>query len=584
MATSTHPPIISCTNKNNISFSTKSSPLNFSRRPSQIFLNPSRAIKIRSEGRENPETDSLSWAKVDRRNVLLGLGGLYAASSSNPFALAAPIPAPDIHKCGTAIISNTDPEKEVPYSCCPPFLGPSVDYKIPTFSKLNVRPAAHAVDDDYLNKYKTAIQKMKDLPADDPRNFYQQANVHCAYCNKAYQLNDKPYQIHYTWLFFPFHRWYLYFYERILQSLIDDPTFTLPYWNWDNPQGMILPEIFDDDESSPLYDKSRNQDHRKGYVMDLAYAGEETKASEFQTVKNNLAVMYRQMLTNAPCPLLFFGKPLRNDNDFEHSGMGTIENVPHNSIHRWVGDPTEPHHEDMGNFYSAAKDPVFYCHHSNVDRMWTLWKTLGGNRKDIADPDWLQTEFLFYDETKTLVTVKVADCVDNEKLGYTFQKMPTPWENFKPTRKRKTKLRSSTASVPPSTTAFPANLCNITTLYVTRASTSKTASQEELLDLELEYDDTQFIRFDVFVNEDYDVNTVELDRVEYAGSFSNLAHVHKPHITTSSTTKTTFSLAISELLQDSGLQDDDKILVCLVPRAGGCYLNVNKASTQIVDC
>nr|GLL44059.1 catechol oxidase B, chloroplastic-like [Ipomoea trifida] len=430
MATSTHSKI-SCTK--NISFSTKSSPLNFSR-PSQIFLNPSRAaarrrgdVKIRcaasSEGRENP--DSLSEAKLDRRNVLLGLGGLYGAynlaGGSNPFALADPIPAPDISKCGTAIISNST--DEVPYSCCPPFDGTFVDYKIPTFSTLNCRPAAHAVDEDYLNKYKTAIQKMKELPADDPRNFYQQANVHCAYCNGAYQLNDKSYQIHFTWLFFPFHRWYLYFYERILQSLIDDPTFTLPYWNWDNPQGMILPEIFDDDESSPLYDQYRNQDHRNGYVLDLAYAGEENTANDFQKVKNNLAVMYRQMLTNAPCPLLFFGKPLRADNDSENSGMGTIENVPHNSIHRWVGDPRTAHNEDMGNFYSAAKDPVFYCHHSNVDRMWTLWKTLGGDRKDIPDTDWLQTEFLFYDETKTLVKVKVADCLDNERLGYTFQRV-----------------------------------------------------------------------------------------------------------------------------------------------------------------
>nr|GMD75794.1 polyphenol oxidase E, chloroplastic-like [Ipomoea batatas] len=571
MATSTHPPIISCTN--NVSFSTKSSPRNFSR-PSQILLNPSRAVarrgdvKIRcaaspegAEGRQSP--DSLSSAKLDRRNVLLGLGGLYGAynlaGGSNPFALADPIPAPDISKCGTAIISNST--DEVPYSCCPPFDGTFVDYKIPTFSTLNCRPAAHAVDEEYLNKYKTAIQKMKELPADDPRNFYQQANVHCAYCNGAYQLNDK----------------YLYFYERILQSLIDDPTFTLPYWNWDNPQGMILPEIFDDDESSPLYDQYRNQDHRNGYVLDLAYAGEENTANDFQKVKNNLAVMYRQMLTNAPCPLLFFGKPLRADNDSENSGMGTIENVPHNSIHRWVGDPRTAHNEDMGNFYSAAKDPVFYCHHSNVDRMWTLWKTLGGNRKDIPDTDWLQTEFLFYDETKTLVKVKVADCLDNERLGYTFQDMPTPWKNFKPTRKRKGKLKRTAKSVSASTSVLPATLDKITTFYVTRSSTSTPAGKEELLDLDLEYDDTQFIRFDVFLNEDEEVNTKELDRIEYAGSFSNLPHVHDD-TSTSKVTTSTFSLAISELLQDLGLQGDDKILVTLVPKAGGKLAALSSAS------
>ncbi|MFS7947023.1 putative catechol oxidase [Helianthus anomalus] len=40
---------------------------------------------------------------------------------------------------------------------------------------------------------------------------------------------DIEIQIHNSWLFFPFHRWYLYFYERILGKLINDPTFALPF-------------------------------------------------------------------------------------------------------------------------------------------------------------------------------------------------------------------------------------------------------------------------------------------------------------------------------------------------------------------
>nr|GME20875.1 polyphenol oxidase E, chloroplastic-like [Ipomoea batatas] len=374
------------------------------------------------DGHKNPlpSSENISDRKIDRRNVLLGLGGLYGAYTVDPFALAAPVPAPDITKCGTATISFS--EDKVPYSCCPPFYGTISDYTVPSFTRLNVRPAAHTVSKSYIRKYKTAIKKMKELPCDDPRNFYQQANVHCAYCNGAYQLAGQAYDIHPSWLFFPFHRWYLYFYERILQSLINDPTFALPYWNWDNPPGMYFPEIFDDDESSPLYDEFRNQEHRGRFLMDLAYAGQDLAAKEPQIVKNNLAIMYRQMVTNAPCPLLFFGAALRADG-YGPSGPanGTVVNVPHNSVHRWVGDPRTEHNEDMGNFYSAAKDPVFYCHHSNVDRMWTIWKTLGGKRMDIDDPDYLNSEFLFYDENKNLVKVKIGDSLDIEKLGYKFQ-------------------------------------------------------------------------------------------------------------------------------------------------------------------
>jgi len=36
--------------------------------------------------------------------------------------------------------------------------------------------------------------------------------------------------------------------------------------------------------------------------------------------------------------------------------------------------------------------------------MWDLWKKIpGGKRKDFEDPDWLNSEFLFWDENKELV-------------------------------------------------------------------------------------------------------------------------------------------------------------------------------------
>ncbi|KAF0918949.1 hypothetical protein E2562_027500 [Oryza meyeriana var. granulata] len=50
------------------------------------------------------------------------------------------------------------------------------------------------------------------LPRTDPRSFYQQANIHCAHCTGTYWQVGYPelaVQIHYSWLFFPFHRAYI---------------------------------------------------------------------------------------------------------------------------------------------------------------------------------------------------------------------------------------------------------------------------------------------------------------------------------------------------------------------------------------
>ncbi|CAH9103993.1 unnamed protein product [Cuscuta europaea] len=587
---------ISCTATTNPIFASNSYHLH---KPSKLLLNPNPPRHRRSkltcaassskDQTPSPEKNISPDMTLDRRNVLLGLGGLYGAynlSFSGGGALARPVPPPEIKKCGKAIISNSN-GAYVPYSCCPPSSDTIVDYKLPEFSKLNVKPAAHTVDAEYLEKYKTAVQKMKELPHDDPRSWYQQANVHCAYCNEAYTLSDgvTTYQIHNSWLFFPFHRWYLYFHERILQSLINDPTFALPYWNWDNPRGMFIPEIFDDPDSS-LYDKgNRDLINTKDYVVDLSYSPNSVDTygkKELLTVRNNLAIMYRQMM-GTTSPTLFFGHVLRGEGYDGKSGGGSIESGAHTAMHLWVGNRENTYREDMGNFYSAANDPLFYCHHGNVDRMWSIWKTLPGKRRhDCSDPDYLQSEFLFYDENKDLVKVKVQDCLDHSKLGYTYQPMPTPWEKCRPTWKKKAVLKSTKKSFPPASNILPTNLKHTITFTVMRPNIDRSQQEkedvDEILELGLKYDETKYIGFDVFLNEDNECTSSELDRPEYVGNFSNLAHTHKKG---DDPKEVKFNLALTELLEDLGLESERCISVTLVPKCDGEFLTITEATLSL---
>ncbi|XP_049361826.1 polyphenol oxidase B, chloroplastic [Solanum verrucosum] len=570
-------------------------------KPSQLFLHGKRnktfkvSCKVSNSGDQNQNIETNS---VDRRNVLLGLGGLYGVANAIPLAASAtPIPSPDLKTCGRATISDGP---LVPYTCCPPPMPTNFDtipyYKFPSMTKLRIRPPAHAVDEEYIAKYNLAISRMKDLDKTDPLNplgFKQQANIHCAYCNGAYIIGGKELQVHNSWLFFPFHRWYLYFYERILGKLIDDPTFALPYWNWDHPKGMRLPPMFDR-EGTSIYDERRNQQVRNGTVMDLGSFGDKVQTTQLQLMSNNLTLMYRQMVTNAPCPLLFFGAPYVLGNNVE--APGTIENIPHIPVHIWAGTvrgSTFPngdtsYGEDMGNFYSAGLDPVFYCHHGNVDRMWNEWKAIGGKRRDLSEKDWLNSEFFFYDENKKPYRVKVRDCLDAKKMGYDYAPMPTPWRNFKPKTKASVG-KVNTTTLPPVNKVFPlTKMDKAISFSINRPASSRTQQekneQEELLTFDnIKYDNRGYIRFDVFLNVDNNVNANELDKAEFAGSYTSLPHVHRVG-ENDHTATVTFQLAITELLEDIGLEDEETIAVTLVPKKGGEGISIENVEIKLLDC
>ncbi|KAF2305141.1 hypothetical protein P3X46_033300 [Hevea brasiliensis] len=515
-----------------------------------------------------------------RRDVLIGLGGFYGTTTlGDPFAFAKPVSAPDLTKCGKADF----PAGAKPTNCCPPPSTKILDFKLPSSnSPLRIRPAAHLVDDSYIAKYSKAIERMKALPDDDPRSFKQQANVHCAYCDGAYQqvgFPDLDLQIHNSWLFFPFHRYYLYFYEKILGKLIDDPTFALPYWNWDSPKGMRLPALYANPKS-PLYDHYRNKNHQPPTLVDLDYNGTENPTSNQAQLSSNLTIMYRQMVSNGKTAKLFFGSSYRAGDETD-PGAGSIENIPHGPVHLWTGDNTQPNLEDMGNFYSAGRDPIFFSHHSNVDRMWTIWKTLGGKKRtEFADPDWLDAAFLFYDENANLVRVKVRDCIDTKQLGYVYQEVDIPWLKSKPTPRRLTKKvanvfhhhghaaqAAETQNLTP-LSSFPLVLDKVIRTMVRRPKKSRSKQEkeeeEEILVVDgIELDRDAVVKFDVYVNDEDDLQSGP-DNSEFAGSFVNVPHVHKH----GKKMKTCLRLGITDLLEDLGAEDDDSVVVTLVPKYG----------------
>jgi tyrosinase len=74
----------------------------------------------------------------------------------------------------------------------------------------------------------------------------------------------------------------------------------------------------------------------------------------------------------------------------------------------------------------AARDPIFWLHHCNIDRLWEHWRALGGGRSNpTTDDTWMDTVFTFYDENGNKVMLTGADVLDTQnQLGYRYDDLP----------------------------------------------------------------------------------------------------------------------------------------------------------------
>ena len=190
-----------------------------------------------------------------------------------------------------------------------------------------------------------------------------------------------------------------------------------------------MPKLYNN-KNSPMYDKLRSKLHQppKTIILDYNEKSDKKIRPEVQ-IEDNLSIMYKQMYPNDKTAEQFLGCPLRGGENPE-TGAGSIENIPHNSVHNWTSSADTKNGEDMGALYAVGRDPIFFAHHANVDRIWFLWSKLGGKRANFKDKDWLESGFVFHNENKELVRVYIKDCLDTRNLGYVhYQTVPLPWKD-----------------------------------------------------------------------------------------------------------------------------------------------------------
>jgi tyrosinase-like protein len=193
---------------------------------------------------------------------------------------------------------------------------------------------------------------------------------------------------HGSWFFLPWHRMYLLQFERIVRELTGEPDFGLPYWDYPNASGIKIPDAFLNPVSS-LYDATRDFDQ----PTVVAPTWQEQRRFD----------LFGGGVSQSPV----------------HRGRlpGSLEQNPHNPVHGAVGG-------NMATFQSP-RDPLFWIHHCNIDRLWEVWLRLA----DRSNPDslsWSDTTFDFPDPMNGRRRLRVADVASTAAAGYEYDDLAAP--------------------------------------------------------------------------------------------------------------------------------------------------------------
>jgi hypothetical protein len=270
--------------------------------------------------------------------------------------------------------------------------------------------------------YARGVRVMQARPLSDPTSWAYQAAIHATFAAPPPGARWNRCQ-HQSWYFLPWHRMYLYYFERILREAVIDTggpsDFALPYWNYDRPfPNNTLPLPF---RERTLPDGSRNPLFLPAPRRNAAIA-RGAQLSPFVT--SSRAAMAMQSFTGPPGP--GFGGGRRAPAHFGGS-VGGLEQTPHNDIHVQVGGSQAGRCDGglLADPRCAALDPLFWLHHANVDRLWSRWLALGGRRVNPPDAAWRNQAFTFHDETGDPVTVTVAQITDTAaQLHYLYDDDP----------------------------------------------------------------------------------------------------------------------------------------------------------------
>jgi Common central domain of tyrosinase/Polyphenol oxidase middle domain len=273
-----------------------------------------------------------------------------------------------------------------------------------------------------LDSYRRAVDVMMKRDIADKTSWWFQANVY-GLTESSIAGSIRPLAKYWrqcprwTYFFLGWQRMYLYFFERILRRACGDPIFALPYWAYDDPQQSALPRAFrpsDGDRGRPPSARRNPLARARRLVqIERGALGLSGLATDIRA-----ALLLASFTADSPLDALRSFGGMRTHDPKQAVGAGAIEAIG-NRVHLTIG-----HDGDMGSPTTAARDPVFWLHQANIDRLWVKW-TDAARVPPLNDDVWMKTAFTFIDENGDDRMMTGADILDTQhQLGYRYDDDP----------------------------------------------------------------------------------------------------------------------------------------------------------------
>lgn len=204
------------------------------------------------------------------------------------------------------------------------------------------RPSVEGMTPTQLADFRRAVTGAMGIY--DNRGWWYQAGIHGLPLPISCQ--------HHNPLFLPWHRAYLYYFELALQDRVAG--ISIPWWDWTSAGShqIGIPAAYTDpSNNNPL----TGSDIDPVAVQQAQQAGLPDAPSHTDRSPGSPSQLPTTSQVNNVLALADFS-------DFTTQ----LESI-HDNVHVWVGGT-------MAEIPLAAYDPVFWAHHTMIDRLWRLWQ------------------------------------------------------------------------------------------------------------------------------------------------------------------------------------------------------------------